>query len=315
MLYLKGKYLLRYRPKYTPEEFELARTNFEKIIELDPKSPLGHVGLAWLELRLSAIRRTDTVESAKRAEAHTQRALALDENSSDALIQLARIRGVDQWNWQEAEKLAKRAVAVNPGSADVWYVLGSIIEPAGRLAEAEAAMRRSAALDPLNANRGFVLAQVLYEQKRYDDAIALARSTLLIDPGASNLRYVIAQCFERQKKFTDAIAALRLARVDFLPDADINTVEAAFARDGETGYWRSRHEIDKQWFRGKTTDTKYFLARSATLADQNDQAFGYLNEAVAQKDRNITRVKIDPALDGIRGDSRYLKILARLNLD
>ena len=50
-----------------------------------------------------------------------------------------------------------------------------------------------------------------------------------------------------------------------------------------------------------------------TLGDM-DQAFAWLEKAYSERDGNIINLKVDPQLDGLRSDPRFVNLLRRIGL-
>jgi len=56
------------------------------------------------------------------------------------------------------------------------------------------------------------------------------------------------------------------------------------------------------------------LAGLHVILGDRDRAFELLDQAYAEKDSTLREVKINPALDPLRGDPRFAKLLKKLNL-
>lgn len=52
-----------------------------------------------------------------------------------------------------------------------------------------------------------------------------------------------------------------------------------------------------------------------TAADDHEQAFDWLNAAFRERDNQMAWLKVDPRLAPLRGDSRFVDLLARMKLD
>ena len=84
------------------------------------------------------------------AKAAAIKALELDENLAEAHASLALAACFYDWNWQEAEKEFKRAIALNPNyaTAHLWY--GDYLDRMGRFEEGLLEYNRARELEPLS---------------------------------------------------------------------------------------------------------------------------------------------------------------------
>ena len=78
-------------------------------------------------------------------------ALEIDESLPEAHIDLAQVQSRLDWDWAGAERGFKRALELDPNSADAhgWYSFHLAIM--GRFEESMAHAKRAVELDPLHA--------------------------------------------------------------------------------------------------------------------------------------------------------------------
>jgi TolB-like protein/DNA-binding winged helix-turn-helix (wHTH) protein/cytochrome c-type biogenesis protein CcmH/NrfG len=314
VLYLRGRYILRYRVVNERDAFEGAAPLFRQVIALEPNSPLGYVGLANYHMQQARMSNADPHQSYAQADAYLAKALALDGKSVDALIQLAQLRGPAQWNWPEAEKATKRAIELEPQNANAWDAYRhTFLEPTGRLDEALAAQQRAVSLDPFNPYIAWRLAALHMRKGDCGEAMRLIHINIGRDPSYTVSHTLMVSCLESQGKFQEAIAENRLVKGYWLTDAFLDEQEQALRQQGEPGYRLSklRHQVALAHTRN---DSWYYAAMAAVQAGQHDDAFRYLNLAIDWVDRNVIYLKVDPEFAPVRGDPRYQAALKRLNL-
>jgi hypothetical protein len=58
----------------------------------------------------------------------------------------------------------------------------------------------------------------------------------------------------------------------------------------------------------------YNIAKIYEALGEKDQAFVWLEKAFAERDSNITNLKVEPGLDSLRTDSRYGDLLKRMRI-
>ncbi len=315
VLYLKGMYELRPRIVNELDGYDGAPAYFQKAIAIDPESPLGYVGMANYHIARARIGAVPAAEGHAIAQKLLNKALELDGNSVDSQVALAELLGISLWDWAGAEKAAKRAIELNPGSGRTWDIYRkSFLEPTGRLEEALAAQKRAIDLDPFNSAYGWRYAVLHLRKGNCDEAVRLSRAGLAIDPSYRVLHTVIVTCLENQGKFREAIAENRLVKGYWLSDQFLGEQEKILAAEGEKGYRRAKY-LQQLKVAQKRIDSWYFAASTALMAGYKDEAFRYLDLAIKAVDRNVVYLKIDSDFDSVRTDSRYLDALKRLHLD
>ncbi len=313
LLYLRGAYLLGQRIA-SKEEMEAPAIYLKKSIALDPSSPLGYAGMATYHFNMARSGYLDPQPQYQQANAYLQKALALDGRSVESYIQLAKLHGLAEWNWPEAEKAAKRAIELNPNEAQAWdaYRL-AVLEPQGRLDEALAAQQRAVTLDPLNPYIAWRLAFLHMMKGDCEEGMRLTRINIARDPSYGLHRTLLVTCLERQGKYREAIAENRLLKSYWLSDAQLEEQDAALTQGGEAAYWRTRLKHQLQLAQTRR-DGWYFAAVVAMHTGQMDDAFRYLSRAMDEHDRNVTFLKIQPDFAPARDDPRFKAALRRMNL-
>jgi hypothetical protein len=85
-------------------------------------------------------------------------------------------------------------------------------------------------------------------------------------------------------------------------------------------------EDDKETFRGLLPEAEthvgeengmdaYSVAMGYFYLGENDKGFDLLERSYSRMERGLSSITIDPALDGVRTDPRYLDLVKRLGLD
>lgn len=317
-LFRAGYNLIGAHRERTEADLQQARAHFERIIEMDPASPLGYAGLAAFHIRTIAWGEATPGDAFTRAEALVAKALVADERSPEAHMILALIHGHGRWDWKQAEVAARRAVELSPGDANVWDTLrAAVLEPTGRLDEAEAAQRRALSLDPLNSAMAHRLAFLLVYQRRFDEALKQAQINLQVDPKYLNNYVVIARSHEAKGQYREAIAAYRVPNWSFFPDPALNEIEAALAKSGAEGYWRARLTW-QQRYAAQQSEGVFYLAGFAAMIggeEARNEAFRALNLAIDQRNRYLIYAKVETLFDPVRNDPRFAAAMKRLNLN
>jgi adenylate cyclase len=93
----------------------------QRAVEKDPKYALGYAGLADSYTLLQDYNYMSTQEALAKGKPAASRAVALDDNLSEAHLALAGIYDAFEWKWPEGEKEYQRAIALNPNCATAHH--------------------------------------------------------------------------------------------------------------------------------------------------------------------------------------------------
>ena len=171
--------------KYTAEDWETARKYFEQAIDLDPSFAGGYVGLATARVSVSLTSQTLSIAEAQRsAEALARRAVALDPASAEGgacLSASLRWRG----DLEGARAEAERALALSPNLALAHGTSGAALIFSGRPKEGLEAAATALRLDPRNPMRAFDLLLIVIGQyfcRDYQATVEAARHAIRAYP-------------------------------------------------------------------------------------------------------------------------------------
>lgn len=131
------------------------------------------------QLRIARVH--ESLGSWPAATAALEEALRLDPRFVPALVNLADVRratGDDT----EGERLLRRALGIDPSSAEAWHALGLSLVRQKHLDEALVMLRRAAALRPENSRFAYVYAIALADGGKLDQAVAALRFGLRQHP-------------------------------------------------------------------------------------------------------------------------------------
>jgi tetratricopeptide (TPR) repeat protein len=105
----------------------------------------------------------------------------------------------------DADELARRALAAEPGNAEAEHMLGIIAHQSGKLPEAIAHVRRASELQPGIALYFANLGEMCRLAGRTDEAIAAGRKALAIDPNHAGALSNVGIALFEQGKFEEAL--------------------------------------------------------------------------------------------------------------
>jgi len=189
-----------------------AITEFEKIIALQPNSVEDRMVLGQLY----------TVKhDAKKAEEQFKTAQAIEPDSEDVILNLARLYA-DSGDLQHAAKVIED-VPVNDRTAKMEFALGATYDQLKQPKDAIGAYQRAADMEPGDPRTLDALAQALLANDQLDEALKQFQQLAAADPENPEPLVHIAQIQRRQLKYEDALTTVRKAR-----KLDQTSLEAGF---------------------------------------------------------------------------------------
>jgi serine/threonine-protein kinase len=200
-LFNKGRQLHR---RADPAVLLEARALHMRAVEADPRYPLGHSGLAHINitvmsegLRAPAELRPETVLA-------IERALSLDPGLSDAYSARVRLARDIDMDWRAVETTCRDVTRLFPNAASIRGNCGMAFAIMGRFPEAEAELRACARLDPLWPSGLDNLAWMLYLAGRGDEALRQVEEVMRIDPTFRGSRRTYSRILLGSGKFDQA---------------------------------------------------------------------------------------------------------------
>jgi TolB-like protein/DNA-binding winged helix-turn-helix (wHTH) protein/Flp pilus assembly protein TadD len=307
--YLKGRYFWNRR---TAEDSLKSVEYFRRAIELDPDFAPAYAGLADA-YNYSPESRS---EKGPRVRAALEKALALDATLAEAHATLANVSLFDDWDWPEAERRFRRAIELDPNhpTAHHWYAY--YLAAMGRLDEALAEIRRAQELDPLSLIINTDVGQLLHFARRDAEAVEQLRKTIEMDPRFVMAHHRLAEVYERMGRFEEAAAEFQKAYPGHRAELPrMATVGHVYALSGKRSEARRILALIAQSFRaGGSPASKSQVALIHAGLGERDQAFAWLEQALAEKDVELILLKSNPRFDGLRSDARFQDLLRRMNL-
>jgi non-specific serine/threonine protein kinase len=276
-----------------PELVERAIEFERRALALDPDNARA---LAWLgNAYLNQGRYDEAIASIKQA-------VRLEPDNASARSSLARAYWVGRGRVDEAIAEFQQVIALNPEAGYAHLQLAFLLSLRGRLDEAERAARSAVDMQErfISGNEGLQvvgahgrLGYVFYLQGRYEEAIAeYEREMAFIGSGDHVLR----------ERSTIEVA---------------QKLGAAWLRKGEAGHSARYFAMAARAFEDRVArgaddpHTRYYMADLEALRGDRDRAFAHLERSFAGLAAiNAVRARVDPDLDSLRSDSRFIALVA-----
>ena len=311
-LYLKGRY---YWEKRTPETLDKARDYFNQAIEKDPNYALAYVGLADYYDVASEYSPVPSSEMLPKARAAAQKALALDDSLTEAHAVLADGYST-QWEWSAAEREFKRALELNPNSANTHKLYWLYLSSQGRHQEALAEIRNALRLDPLNLKYNENLGQEYEIGGEYDLAMQEFKKVVEMDPSFASVHGDLASVYLDTGKYDLWIQEAETEyNLSHQPEYEtvIKEVGKVYSQSGIEAALREWAKQMVELSKRRYEDPGRIGFIYAKAGDK-DQAFAWLEKSLQEKSDASQYLKTSHMADPLRSDPRYEEMIKRMGL-
>lgn len=251
-LYTKGLTLM---DQGNDEAFEMARKLFEEALQAEPDYAPARVGMAGAKLALGAARvhlgREESLSMIAQAIVEARRALALDEGSAPGHRVLAEAM-LRQGDLAGARTDGNRAVELDPADFRAYAVLGDAFAydtDAAALTRAEACYRRALELKPTDWFAHHRLAVLLQNRGELEEALRQNEEARHLQPKAEYPYLTSALCWAWMGQETEARQCLEAG---LKQNRASNLIRAslaflAFRRGDRTEFLNLEQEMKGAW--------------------------------------------------------------------
>ncbi len=304
-LYLHGMYLANNR---NLADTQKAIEALQQAVDLDPNYAQAWAGLAYAHRTLSIYSPISTHETYKRSIEAINKALAIDHRLSEAHSALCENKYLYEWDFSGAERECKRAIELDPNSAQAHEIYSRYLMGRGRHDEAIAEIETAIDLEPASRFNHRNYGRALFYTRRYREAEEQFKRVLAMDQNFVGTYSWLTSTLALQGKEAEAYdwfkKLLSYRKVD---QETVQVFEKAFQTSGWHGVWR-------EWIKridtvgGTTFDAALYNAQLGN----KDEAFKYLEEVYQQRGIWMTYLRVEPRLDPLRDDPRFQDLLRRV---
>ena len=302
--YLKG---MHYRNRGALEEtVRHAAEAFERATELDPEYARAYVSLAFTWNDLIANGYVSQEAGLKQMNLAASKAIELAPDLADAHLALGLSMQVDIPISHKAEDAIKKALELNPGNTTVLIEYSRINCNLGDFDTSIAAARKALELDPVSVYTNHWLGHVLYFARQYEEARLVLRQALELDPHYPKPHYFISMSYFWTGDLEKALKEIQLESLAWMRLTAYTAILHRLGRISEAlTAFEALIEV------GAEDECSVQQAGIYAQQGEADLAIKYLNRAFELGDPGLTQLKIDPFLDPIRSDQRFIELLAR----
>ena len=205
-LYLLGRH---HWYKRTEASMRRALELFDQAISADPAYAPAYSGIADASALLASWQFASAEENYPRAAAAARRALALDPASADAHASLGFVKLNWEWDWEGALHELRRAIELNASHETAHRWLSAFLAGIGQRDEALRIAHRAAELDPISVLPRMNLGIVHLLAWRYEDAEVEFRNVIQKDPTFARAYGFLAWSLSMLSRHDEALSAAR----------------------------------------------------------------------------------------------------------
>ena len=305
-LYLRGRF---HWNKRSAEGFHRGLEYFQKAIEADPTYALAYTGIADSYVLFGIFPYTLLAPSIAmtRCKAAAQRALEIDPLLAEAHISLAMVSFFYDWD-NRTEQYFRHAIELNPGysTAHQWYSIYLVAN--GRFDEASVEVQRARQLDPLSPMAHSLVAVPYYFGRKPADCVRMVRNAIELEPEHAMLYIFLGMAAIQNDDLPTAIGGLSKA--------------CALSPENATALSRLGFALA---LAGRTAEAEDILAKLEASSKlryvspidpmfvylglkRMDDFFLWMEKAYEERADFIVYFDVDPVLDAVRQDTRFLSI-------
>jgi TolB-like protein/DNA-binding winged helix-turn-helix (wHTH) protein/Flp pilus assembly protein TadD len=307
-LYLRGRNFANQR---TPATNKPAIEYFQRATEIDP----GYA-LAWATLSLTYAASPvngDANPADIRTIAHeaAERAIRADPNLAESQYAAGYVAWLLDWNWAEAERGLRRAVALDVNLVMAHASLGHLLSQTGRHEDAQRELRRAREIEPLFAMSHALSSHVSFQARDYAAAVTHGRQAVVLDPEFWIGHMTLGQAYLQLGQIDAAQESLTTAaRFSGANSKVISLRGYLLAKTGRTAEARQLLTTMEAASRQRYVPPYAFALVHAGLGDR-EAVFDWLDRASAARDVHLIFLTADPKWDPYRADPRFERLLER----
>lgn len=288
---------------------------FQQALAFDPHYALAHVGIAesYRRMIFGADGAPSEVFASSRQAVLS--ALAIAPQLAEAHTQLAWLRYWDDFDWPDAERVFRHALALNPNVVGAHFGLGFLLLTLGRQEEGLQHVRTARELDPMSLLINVMEATFLCNMGQRSGASERLNRVLAIEPRfwVGHMGQATMHILDRDHE--QALAALQ--RSDALADQSTQAAALLGAQfvqcgrpDEARGVLRRLQALQQQRYVPPTSLATVHAALGETM-----QALDALEQAYELRDTRLVYMKDDRRWADLRGEPRFIALMRKMNLD
>lgn len=312
-LYLRGRY---HWAHFDEGGFRKSIDAFQRAIAADPDFAPPHAGLATVYSFMGYFGLMEAEEAYALSFREANNALALDSESSEALI--ARGMGwlTYKWDWDKAREDLNRALELSPNFSQAYWALSlyqGVVDPSTGLDTALKAL----SLDPLSLPIANAVAMRYLSLGKLEEAKETAGRMVELDPDFAPAHLVMGLLHVHDGRYDTAIEQLtQSVELSGGMPSTLAALAYAHAKSGNTSQalelLEQLQSLGGQPQRGHAP--ALLIANVYEGLGRTEDALDWLDRAFEQRDPWLISLNSFPRFESLREEERFQDLLRRLNL-
>jgi tetratricopeptide (TPR) repeat protein len=249
-------------------------------------------------------------EGVIKAKSAALKALALDDEETEARRVLAGILTWLDWDWTAAERAWNRLFEIDPDNALGLPGYAHFLMVTGRPDEALARSERAMELDPYNVRTQSFHAIVLVHARRFDEAVAVARQALGVEPTSEVALSALTIALFKQGRY-DELLAVDKARWTKDPEM-LQVLETGGGGAGYPGTMAKAASLLASRYGKPGGRRGIILALYYARAGDAERVIQWLEKGFEEHDNNMPYIGSDPVFDLVHDDPRFQDLVRRI---
>ena len=304
-MYLQGQF---FRDHLAKESTAHAIECYEAALKVDPNYALAWAGVSRAYSDAAGQNWIPHEEGYAKARDAAQRAIKLHPDLAEAHSAIGWVLKSSEWDWKGADAAFRRALELAPGSTLAMNGAATLAGNLGRFGEAIALLRRASVLDPLNVALHRNLGLYCVAAGELVQAEAALKETLRLSPQGGLTYCWLSLVYLAQGRIEEALATVQREVSEIFHLLGLSVVQHALGNPSESSL--ALEQLIDQHGR----DAAYQVAGVYAYRGDPDRAFEWLEKSYAERDPGLIYMKVDPLLQSLHGDPRWLPFLTKMQL-
>jgi adenylate cyclase len=303
--YLRGQHALN---RYNKVGLDEAVSHFEHALALDPSLVRAREGLALAHFLQYAFGFVSPTVGAEAARQDVDSVLRDNPRSVEGHALRARLLTTYDWDWAAAQREADLALSLDRNNGRALFAAADLAAVLGRWNEAERLFRDALSVNPLDSDNRTELGFTLYRAGQFAEAEAEMRRVLEIRPSYVTAHYILAFILLARGQAQAALPVMQQEDVNGGQLTGLAIVYFALGRKADSDSALGRAELDV------ANQGPCLIALAHAFRRETDAAFRWLDRAYLEKNYQIQFIKGEWLLGSVQNDARYKALLKKMNL-
>lgn len=309
-LYLKGKFYLN---KGSLDNINTAIHYFENALTKDKNLVLALTGLSACYTFLGGSGLTPVHEAFSKAKEYATLSNMQDDSIAETHLALARSYFWHEWDFENTGTSIRKAIQLNPGTADIHGFNSVFLMSQGRINEALVEAQLAAKLDPLSLKGKFRLGELSYRTENYIEAINIFDEIIESNPYFQQASILKGWCHIFTGEYEKSIKVFE--KIPVTPEKSITyygAIAFVYSRLGQIDKVIESLQTYKSIADSKAHWLNYNYALFFRALGETERMFEYLEKSLKDKITPLLFLKVDPVWKELREHPEFISLVTRI---